>query len=261
MPLMFLLILWRIRMDKPIVLIGTPAYGGMMHIDYVKSMIENTQSGISFLMYGIGNESLITRGRNQILSHFINNLEYTHLLFLDADMYLGGKDFAKLTNSGRDVCGAMVRLKSKEKLFNIHGLGKKEGDYIQVDHLGSAVMMLSRKAAMDLAKYMEDKTKAIIEGLDKLKEIEDKWAKDLIIELEGKGYLYDKKSSSVGMTTNETQYDICNVGVYKGIYLSEDYYLCKYLRDLGYEIWCDTSIITIHNGVISLDNNTENYGN
>ncbi len=248
--------------EKPLVLIGTPAYGGMMHIDYVKSQIEFTQAGISFLMYGIGNESLITRGRNQILSYFINHPEYTHMMYLDADMYLGGADFVKLVNSGKDVCGAMVRLKSKEKLFNIHGLSKKEGNLIKVDHLGSAVMMISRKAAQDLAKYMEDKTEAINTGIDKLKDIDEKWAKDLIIELDGKGYLYDKKSSSVinDNEENNTQYDICNVGVHKGIYLSEDYYLCKYLRDLGYEIWVDTSIKTIHNGVISLDNNEETYG-
>jgi hypothetical protein len=70
------------------IMVGTPAYGGMVHIDYVRRLFEYTRAGIQFQLDTIGNESLITRGRNAILSTFHARRELTHLLFLDADTSL-----------------------------------------------------------------------------------------------------------------------------------------------------------------------------
>ena len=70
------------------VLIGTPAYGGMVHLDYLNSISEYYRSGIPFSISAIGNESLITRARNAILSRFHADTRYSHLLFLDADVHL-----------------------------------------------------------------------------------------------------------------------------------------------------------------------------
>jgi len=41
------------------------------------------------------------------------------------------------------------------------------------------------------------------------------------------------------------------VGVYDGEYLSEDYYVCRVLRELGFEVHVDVSCQTKHNGVFS----------
>ena len=46
----------------------------------------------------------------------------------------------------------------------------------------------------------------------------------------------------------DVTYDVFKVGVYDGEYLSEDFFFCRYLREMGYKILVDPSIPTRHNG-------------
>jgi hypothetical protein len=69
------------------ILIGTPAYAGMVHLDYLLSVTGYIAAGIKVTIAGVGNESLITRARNGILSRFHRNGVRTHLLFLDGDVH------------------------------------------------------------------------------------------------------------------------------------------------------------------------------
>ena len=41
-------------------MVGTPAYGGMVHIDYLRRLFEYQEAGIRFELDTIGNESLIS---------------------------------------------------------------------------------------------------------------------------------------------------------------------------------------------------------
>ena len=50
------------------IMIGTPAYGGMVHIDFVNSILPLQNTGVNFSVVFIGNQSLITRARNDIFS-------------------------------------------------------------------------------------------------------------------------------------------------------------------------------------------------
>jgi hypothetical protein len=59
------------RMGQPAnLLIGTPAYGGQVHVDYVSSLLVFQRQGIVFTLMTSGHESLITRARNTIISTF-----------------------------------------------------------------------------------------------------------------------------------------------------------------------------------------------
>jgi len=70
--------------------IGTPCYGGMITADYFKSCMQLTAVAATNkveLQFGtIGNESLITRARNTLVQLFMDDEQYTHLLFIDADI-------------------------------------------------------------------------------------------------------------------------------------------------------------------------------
>jgi hypothetical protein len=44
------------------------------------------------------------------------------------------------------------------------------------------------------------------------------------------------------------QYDVFQVGVKDGEYLSEDYWVCKTLQEKGFKVYVDTSIPVRHNG-------------
>lgn len=207
-------------------LVGIPAYNGMVHIDCVNTLLGLNSIGIPSEVMMIGNESLITRGRNTIFSYFIHAKEYTHLLFLDADVGINPKDIKKMLESGKDVIGAPVRLKGTDKKGNpVYNVGKTLGvsftGLLKVEKVGTAVLMLSRHAC---EKFIT----------------------------EAKPATYSKgMNNGIGLE-QVTQYDAFQVGVIDGEYQSEDFWFCVALRKIGFDVFVDTKIRTVHNGVIQL---------
>lgn len=211
--------------ESPNIMVGTPAYNGMVHTDYVNSLLSFNLAGLSYSFLSLGGESLITRARNTILAHFHHNKAFTHLLFLDGDVFLDGKDVIKMLDTGHDVVGAPVPLKTLEggkPVFNISGPLSEEGKLVTVERLGTAAMILSRKAAT-----------ALVEDA-----IED-------------GRVYGANPLARGIGDSEEIYDVFQVGVRDGIYLSEDFWVCYRLRELGFDVYVDISIKTRHHGIRS----------
>ncbi len=213
-------------MSEPVrIMVGTPAYNGMVHTDYVRSLLSFNMSGISYSFLSLGGESLITRARNTIAAHFHHNKDFTHLLFLDGDVFLDGSDLKKMLAAGRDIIGAPVPLKTYEDgkpVFNISGPLGEEGSLAIVERLGTAAMLLSRKA---ITALVEDA-------------IEDQ-------------RVYGANALARGIGDSEEIYDIFQVGVKESVYLSEDFWVCYRLRELGYKIYVDLSIRTRHHGIKS----------
>ena len=61
-----------------------------------------------------------------------------------------------------------------------------------------------------------------------------------------------KKSQSllnnVRQETSGEFYNVFDVGVFDDDYLSEDFYFCRLVRELGHQVYVDVSIPTRHNG-------------
>ncbi len=208
---------------KPNIFIGTPAYNGMVHMDYVDSIMDFHRKGIPFTYIMIGNESLITRGRNTIISYFYTTMDYTHLLFLDADIHLSADGLIQLLSHEKDVIGAPVALKGRNKqtggaVYNVGKLLGEEENLTKTDRIGTAVFMLSRKAVDALVDSVDD-------------------------------YYYANPHTRGDANPNTKMYDIFQTGVFDHNYLSEDYYVCKVLMELGFEIYVDTNVMTRHNGM------------
>jgi hypothetical protein len=205
------------------VLIGTPAYAGMVHLDYLNSISEYYRNRINFTISAIGNESLITRARNAILSKFYEEPEFTHLLFLDGDVYLPASGVLRLLSHEVDAIGAAVPLKGfnerGERIFNVGPCLGEHGPLHEVERIGTAALMLSRKAVNALVD-------------------EAKQAGDVYQRLLAKG-----------APMAQAHYDVFKVGVVNGDYLSEDFWICHRLRHMGYRIFVDPTIPTRHQGI------------
>ena len=93
---------------KTKVFIGTPCYGGMITADYFKSCLrlvnEAPKHNIQLQFGTIGNESLITRARNTLVQLFMDDPgNYTHLLFIDADIGFSEKSIFRMLDFDKDV--------------------------------------------------------------------------------------------------------------------------------------------------------------
>jgi hypothetical protein len=147
---------------KPNVLIGLPCYGGNLHADTLHSIlgIEAAKDAnlLDYSVMTVTNESLITRGRNTILSTFYENKEFTHLFFVDSDLGFPKETLPLLLKTEEDVIGVPVPLKGFNQnnlVYNIGNVYSIEDNLLDLEHIGTALFMLSRKAVEDLVKESE----------------------------------------------------------------------------------------------------------
>lgn len=206
------------------VLIGTPAYGGMVHWGYMQSVMQYLEADIPVAVSGIGNESLITRARNTILSGFYHRGGFSHLLFLDSDVYLPAPGLKRLLGHGVDVVGAAVALKGGndrgERVLNVGRSVGEQGDLCEITRIGTAALLLTRRAV-------------------------DALVEDAVSE----GRVYTPNPARPSQhDAFPVHFDVFRVGVEGNEYLSEDFWVCSRLRKLGFSIWCDPEIRTVHHG-------------
>jgi hypothetical protein len=210
------------------VLIGTPAYGGRVHLYYMNSLLEFQKNGLNFTLATLGNDSLITRARNSIISLFYHQREqYTHLLFLDADVRLPAVALKTLMSFNKDVIGAPVPLKAYspdgKPQFNFAGLDSKVAEHLYTTkQIGTAVLLLSKSAVIALVE------KAIAEGRRYRN-----WTG------------YDRNNE----LPQQDMFDVFRVGVVDGEYLSEDFWVCRELTRLGYPVHVTDAVAVTHHGM------------
>jgi hypothetical protein len=212
---------------KPRVMIATPAYGGMVHVDFVTALLSYTDAGIDTSLFTVANESLITRARNTLAAAFHERSDCTHLLFLDGDVHLPASGLAQLLMHDRDVVGAPVALKrtglAGERLYNVGRAEGEDGWLIEVTRIGTAALLLSRRAVTAL-----------------------------VADALAAGHVYERPRVQQNDPGAAIQYDIFCVGVIDGDYLSEDFWACQTLRRLGFSIYVDPTIVTRHHGTIAV---------
>lgn len=97
------------ELSKRKLFICAPCYGGMMCGLTAKSFLDlqtvlnqyKIEHRFSFLF----NESLITRARNYLTDEFLRSEGFTHMLFIDSDIYFNPVDVITLLAMDKDVCG------------------------------------------------------------------------------------------------------------------------------------------------------------
>jgi len=236
--------------------LGVPMYGGQCAGLFAKSLTDlastMVQHGIDFRTYFLFNESLIPRARNYIVDEFMRS-NSTHMLFIDADIGFDARDvLAMLALQGDeteyDVLAAPYPKKciSWEKIKyavdkgvadeNPNTLEKYVGDYVfnpkanstsiridepaEVSEAGTGFMMIRRKTFEKFKEhypqysYKPDHVRT--EHFDGSREIMMYFQSEI-----------DPKSKR---------------------YLSEDYWFCRKLEDIGCKIWLLPWMQTQHVG-------------
>lgn len=88
------------------VLVATPMYGGMCTGEYARSMTgvvsELAAQGVSVSFAFLYNDSLITNARNKLATIFMEH-DFTHLMFIDADIGFQPSDIVSLIKTDKEV--------------------------------------------------------------------------------------------------------------------------------------------------------------
>ena len=212
------------------IMIGTPAYGGMVHTDYIWSVLPLQNSGVNYEIAFIGNQSLITRARNELFSLFVSSDydKYSHLFFLDADIGIKPEGVRKLLDHDKPLIAAPVPLKGispdGKPFFNVGKmLEEQENNLVTVDSVGTAVMCIRKDLALEVKEWA----------------IENKQ----VYQRKGQSLLNNVRQEISGEF-----YNVFDVGIFDDDYLSEDFYFCRLARELGHKVFVDVSIPTRHNG-------------
>lgn len=200
------------------VLIATPAYGGMLSVPYVVSLLDTVSrapdEGIQLGFFCLSNESHINRARNRCCSAFLFG-DYDKLLFIDSDIGWTWDHFLSLVRSPHEIVGGSYPKKSYPIEMNFEPLPSVwvEGDEVEVKYIPTGFMMIDRIVLEELKQHVPS-------------------------------YSYKQMS----MPDPELHYEFFQSGIVDGDWLSEDWYFCHLARGLGFQIWMNLKALVNHSG-------------
>jgi len=220
------------------VLIGTPAYGGLVYTRYLNSLIETLalcrQEDIHVTVMTLENESLITRGRNAVANEVLERKDVDKLFFIDADVSWQAEQFVKLVKSDKLIIGGTYPVKSLPLALNFNP---------PLDHLD---FFSKRKTTTELKAYAEKFGK---DGIVEMLHVPTGF---MCIDASVLHLLKTKVRSYAQWDINkESQlsvYDYFQINVRDRYYESEDWFFCSLAKDFGIPVYLDTNVIVNHTG-------------
>ena len=235
--------------------LGMPMYGGMLGENTLHGVMGlqawTSDQGVGMKLQTMGNESLITRARNTIVSMFLDDQNFigTHLLFIDADIGFVPHNIERLIRADKDIaCGIYPRkcihwekviqaVKNKpdisEDELSFKALGYNlnfedpqnitlQNGFVGVMEAATGMMLIKRDVFRKMQKaYPERKYKSdqIVNG--------KQFRSDNCFDLFGVGKIdWDKEER----------------------YLSEDYYFSRLWSKIGGKIYADVASPLVHQG-------------
>jgi hypothetical protein len=229
--------------------IGTPCFGGQVSWLYTVSLLKLQKAfaqrgwSLSFLVQA--GDALVTRARQTIVSHFLNDPGGTHLLFIDADIGFEPEQVFRLLEFGADFTAAVYPVKqiNWELLPAAVQAGRQplesaalsyvlerdpatelvtRNGFVKARYAGTGFLMIRRSVL-----------ETMIERYPELRYTQEHKADDPLTHSPWRSALFN-----------------CIVDRATGFYLSEDYSFCRRWTDMGGEIWVDYKSRLNHVGVM-----------
>ncbi len=235
-------------MAKPLVVVGTPCFGGLVSQDYTVSLLNlsatASSAGFDVAVILLGNDALITRGRSAIVAKFLDNPATSHLLFIDADISFQTDQVMRMLRFDKDFVAGLY----PAKIFDWHQLPeqlnrrtgetpeeaglvyvgdfckgaalKMDNGFATGEYAGTGFQLIKRHVfERMIAAYPETKFNSVHAFPRPRESSENLYA------------LFD-----------------CMIDKQTGAYLSEDFSFCRRWRNIGGEIWLDTNSRLTHSG-------------
>lgn len=246
------------------ILIATPLYGGEAKVNFLTSLLELTRNlataGFNFNFYFLAGESLIPRGRNDCAHHFMTKTDYTHLLFLDADVGFSTQavmDLLLVYHNDPDKYGVITAAYPKKT--------------ISWEKVYAAAISGKVKNPVDLRNYVAD---LVFNSIGDSEEI--RLDTPLPVRESGTGFMmisrkvldkFKKKHHNRTYISDMTRtatvdeeivmYFQAEIDPESRRYLSEDYLFCKLVREMGEQISLLPWIDLTHRGEFTYSGNVQ----
>lgn len=227
--------------------LATPCYGGLVHQRYMHSCLDlilrGPALGIAVSIEMLGYESLITRGRNALVSRFLDRPETTHLLFVDSDIAFGSEQVLRMLALDVDVAAGMYPLKTVD--WSVDALVRAEQgeplDTVPLRYVGVPCPEDERETREGFctAEYAGTGFMMIRRNV----------FERMIAAFPDTRYTAAHTERVPSSSPNQYALFDCMIDTETGHYLSEDYAFCKRWRGIGGKIWLDTQGALAHIGV------------
>lgn len=218
------------------ILIGTPAYNGLVTTQYHESVLALVAHNLPVVV-DHHPDSLITRGRNAIVAHFLADESYTHLFWIDADVGFTVQQFCRLVDSPHLVTAAAYPFKAH---------------FWEGKPVSQEAELL--RYVVNLARPEEPIPE------DKLVEVLDAATGFMCIKREAFDILRNfypelAYTNDVPGGPQEHNWLFFDTMVEDGRYLSEDYGFCRRWQRTGGSIWLDLDSQLSHTGPATFKGN------
>ena len=228
------------------ILIGSPAYGGMLFSSFANTCLELQkvfiECNIQYDFYFLNGESLIPRARNNIISYFYQKKEFNYLLFLDTDLQFHPSMILNLIINDFEVCGVSY----PKKMINWDKVEKHISN--RDDEFQAKISDMNYNPVI-----YNQKGKSVMKCIKGYVEVKDiptgcMLIKRSVVDLLILNYPERKYINNVSGYGTYPHYDFFPCGIVNNIYLSEDYYFSKLCRDIGIDLYMNPEGYMIHTG-------------
>ena len=231
------------------ILIAIPCYDQQVSETTMMSLLDTAvfyaQAGIKFSVSTL-TDSLISRARNTLVSKFMALGDYTHLMFIDADIGFKRDAIVKVLWHDKDIITGSYPIKEID--------WTKVADLAKQDVQPNELLQQSVRFVVNPVTSGQKEIKVDKGALS----VVDAGTGFMLIKREAleklfTAYPHLKYTDDTGVLNAaemDNTYALFNSFVSDGRFLSEDYGFCRYWQDIGGEIWTDPTIPLTHLGRI-----------
>jgi hypothetical protein len=235
-------------------LIGTPCYNGTVTTQYMSSVLQLQavlrHARIDFSLTLLGSESLITRARNFIVSQFLGRAQFTHLLFIDADIGFDPEIVPRYLKANKGIVAGVYPLKN----IDLDAVRKLPSNESLASTFNYAVKLVKPMEidSDDFAKAEYAATGFMLIRRDVLNQMAEKYSH--------LRYHHSFTKNQAASELDESNfYAFFDTSLVEGSYLPEDYTFCHRWRAIGGDIWVDLRSQFKHVWPYSFDGNFSSY--
>lgn len=228
--------------------VATPCYACSMTMRYLISLVqlqsECVRRGIQMVVDFTGNESLIPRARNVLCARFLKS-DFTHLLWIDADIGFAPDAVFRLIDSGLGITSGVYPKKSFDWADTDRKLVAGSKEPVESMGLSYNINMAAAETPVEngFVRVLDTATGFLLIRREVLERMADKYRDTLtaVNDLPG------DRSDPMYPTEYVALFD-CMIDPVSRRYLSEDYAFSRRAQAMGLDVWADITYPLCHVG-------------